>query len=85
MDDLISSSIIPNLNIEHFHLPSYGSHVGLLSTKEFWFFCLNFDSFVWNTSMAAIPIVFCVSWDCVKILYSFYFALWKIFAIMFVI
>ena len=40
----------------------HGGHVGEILPKEFWLFI----SFVWDTNMATVSIVFCVSWDCVK-------------------
>ena len=41
---------------------NFTGHVGILLTKEF----SLLTSFVWDTNMATMSIVFCVSWDCVK-------------------
>ena len=50
--------------IERFHLTSELPCWCTLNKRIFMI------SFVWETNMAAMSIVFCVSWDCVKTLYS---------------
>ena len=69
--DLINMAQLPNkltflqrINTERFHLTSLQPCWCTLNKR------LLIISFVWKTNMAATPIVFCVSWDCVKMLYS---------------
>ena len=50
--------------IERFHLTSELPCWCTLNKRIFMI------SFVWDTNMAALSTVFCVSWDCVKTLYS---------------
>ena len=49
-------------SIECFHLMSLQPCWCTLNKR------ISIISFVWNTNMAAMPMVFLVSWDCVKML-----------------
>ena len=48
------------LQISGFHLTSWRPCWCILNNS------ILMISFVWNTNMAAMSVVFCVSWDCVK-------------------